>query len=146
MNKIEFVDTLRRSISSVGDYAFVNETIDYYQNYIETAIRQGRSEEEVMEELGDPRLIAKSILASRGVAGATETVEEDNVARESNKVHISTRSGRQFVVPAWLVRAGLIAGTIAIVVLVGALAIKLLPVICVGVLAVLIYRFFRDNF
>lgn len=146
MNKTEFVDTLRRSISSVSDYAFVNETIDYYQNYIETAIRQGRSEEEVMEELGDPRLIAKSILASRGIGNVSDTMEEDAVSNDANKVHISTRSGKQFMVPVWLAKVGLVAGLVAVVVLVGALAIKLLPVICVGVLAVLIYRFFRDNF
>ncbi len=146
MTKIEFVDTLRRNISSVNDYAFVNETVEYYQSYIESAIRQGRDEEDVMEELGDPRLIAKSILASRGIGSASEITDEDVQGTDDNKVHINTRSGKQFAIPAWLAKVGVIAATVAIVVVVGAIAIKLLPVICVGILAVLIYRFFRDNF
>lgn len=146
MNKTEFVETLRRNISSVGDYNFVNETVDYYQNYIESAMRQGRTEEDVMAELGDPRLIAKSILASRGMGQTVDEKENDETEASNNRVTINTRGGRQFMIPAWLAKAGIIAATIAIVVVVGAIAIKLLPVICVGILAVLIYRFFRDNF
>lgn len=146
MTKNEFIETLRRSISTECDYTFVNETIDYYQNYIESAIRQGRTEEDVMNELGNPRLIAKSILASRGINGASETRDEDVPVAEANKVHINTRRGRQFAVPVWLAKVGAITAGIGIVAIAGAIAIKLLPVICVGILAILIYRFFRDNF
>ena len=64
MSKQEFIEGLRRSISSINDYTFVNDTISYYENYIESQIRMGRTEMEVMEELGDPRLIAKSIKAT----------------------------------------------------------------------------------
>ena len=63
MNKLQFVELMRRSLSSIDDYTFVNDTVAYYENYIETQMRTGKSEEQVMQELGDPRLIAKSILA-----------------------------------------------------------------------------------
>ena len=60
MNKKEFIDGLRRSLSSINDYSFVNDTISYYENYIDSQMRMGKSEQEVMEELGDPRLIASA--------------------------------------------------------------------------------------
>ena len=53
MNKIEFVEQLRRSLSGIEDYTFVNDTIAYYENYIESQIRMGKSEEQVMQELGE---------------------------------------------------------------------------------------------
>lgn len=62
MTKDEFLreleDALRGSISPSA----VNENIRYYDEYIDTEVRKGRSENEVMEELGDPRLIAKTII------------------------------------------------------------------------------------
>ena len=49
MNKIEFVEQMRRSLSSIDDYTYVNDTIAYYENYIESQIRMGKSEEQVMQ-------------------------------------------------------------------------------------------------
>ena len=56
MNKIEFVEQMRRSLSSIDDYTFVNNTVAYYEDYIESHIRMGKSEEQVMEELSSPEL------------------------------------------------------------------------------------------
>lgn len=145
MTKIEFTDILRRNISSVNDYTFVNDTVDYYLNYIETEIRKGRTEEEVLAELGDPRLIAKSILASKGIGGKV-VEEENNPSTEKETVSFTTRKGKQFAMPIWAAKGlGIVAGITTIAV-VGFIAVKLLPIICIGVVAVLIYRFIRDNF
>ncbi len=35
--------------------------VSYYQEYIELEVRKGRREEEVIQELGSPRLIGKNI-------------------------------------------------------------------------------------
>lgn len=64
MDKRSFIEQLRRSLSSIEDDVFLNDTISYYENYINCEIRKAKSEEQVMQELGDPRLIAKSIIAS----------------------------------------------------------------------------------
>ena len=68
MNKQEFINTLRISLSKLEDVDYLNETVSYYENYIETEIRKGKTEEEVIRSLGDPRLIAKSVISSRQVA------------------------------------------------------------------------------
>ena len=38
--------------------------IRYYEDYIQSQVRNGRTEKEVLEELGDPRLIARTLLAT----------------------------------------------------------------------------------
>ena len=71
MNRFEFTEVLRKSLSGRVDYRVVNENVAYYENYIDTEMRKGRSEEDVLGELGDPRLLAKTI---SGVAGLVEAV------------------------------------------------------------------------
>ncbi|MDD6492374.1 MAG: DUF1700 domain-containing protein [Firmicutes bacterium] len=61
MTKQEFLMQLQRSLNgSIGSRKAQNH-VAYYQEYIEIEVRKGRSEEAVTEEIGDPRLIAKSI-------------------------------------------------------------------------------------
>lgn len=146
MTSTEFIQALRRGISEVGDYHFVNETIEYYQNYIATEIRKGRTEEDVMSELGDPRLIAKSILASKNISHG-ETVEDTGAGeKEDDKVQINTRNGHNICLPVWALKLGGIVLAVLLIFVVGAITIKLMPVIVVAVLCVLFYRFIRDNF
>ena len=165
MNKIEFIDMLRRHLSEVSDPVFVNDTIDYYTDYIETGIRKGRSEEDVLAELGDPRLIAKSIVASKDIIpdgsgksgssyesyGSSDSGYGDYGQRSGTgiyggKVHFVTKSGKDISLPVGLAKAGGVAVGILTLVIVGKIAIVLSPVIGVGILAILIYRFFKDNF
>ncbi len=62
MTKREFLDTLRRSLNGKMTEAEVADNIAYYENYISQSVSGGKSEEQVLSELGDPRLIAKTIL------------------------------------------------------------------------------------
>lgn len=61
MNKNEFLEGLREALSRNVPPAVVQEQLQYYGDYIRTEVQNGRSEEEVMAELGDPRLIARTI-------------------------------------------------------------------------------------
>lgn len=61
MNKNEFLKKLRIALSlDLTDYQ-INNQINYYDNYIDSEIKKGRTEQEVINELGDPNLIAKTI-------------------------------------------------------------------------------------
>lgn len=62
MTKQEFLDTLRRALARELSESEVADNINYYWNYIEQQVAAGKSEEQVLSELGDPRLIAKTIL------------------------------------------------------------------------------------
>ncbi len=162
MNKVEFTDMLRRHISEVGDPVFVNDTVEYYQNYIETAIRKGMSEEDVLGQLGDPRLIAKSIVASKDADTATYSQEREHDDRtgtyddrgyaggsgmsSDGRLHIRTGRGRDIAIPYKVVKWLAITLGLALLIGVGYVTWQLMPVIGVGILAILIYRFVKDNF
>lgn len=61
MRKEEFLQTLRRALTGDVPPGVVEENIRYYDSYISEEVRKGRTEEEVIGEIGDPRLIARTI-------------------------------------------------------------------------------------
>lgn len=61
MTKKEFLQELRIALQGQVPQAQVNEHLQYYDNYIMEESRKGRTEEQVIESLGSPRLIAKTI-------------------------------------------------------------------------------------
>lgn len=61
MTKNEFLSTLRESLAGNVPSDVINENISYYKDYIEN---NDEAESQVLEELGDPRLIARTIIDS----------------------------------------------------------------------------------
>lgn len=61
MNKNEFLRILRESLEMSLEQDAINAQLDYYDKYISGEMKNGKTEKEVIEELGDPRLIAKTI-------------------------------------------------------------------------------------
>lgn len=66
MTKQEFLDELALRLREEGAERLVAENVDYYRSYIEEEVAKGRREEEVLSELGNPALIARSILDAAG--------------------------------------------------------------------------------
>ena len=147
MDKQEFINSLRRELSGMSDYEYVNDTISYYENYIESEVRMGTPESEVLENLGDPRLIAKSIRASKNSTGSTtqERGFENEAVNENSSTGI-TLLGKFLNLPVWVQRAAIGVGVIAAFALVISLLSWMFPVLLVGGIAYLFYRFFKDNF
>ena len=62
MNRTEFLDTLRNQLSGQMHEGKVAAHVRYYEDYIQSQVRSGRDEQQVLAELGDPRLIARTLL------------------------------------------------------------------------------------
>lgn len=69
MNKREFIERLSMALNGRIAPNLVAENVNYYEDYINMEIRKGRSENEVLQMLGDPRLIAKTIIATSNKEG-----------------------------------------------------------------------------
>lgn len=65
MTKQEFLDRLRMSLHGKILPGQVVENLQYYEDYINTEIRKGTAEEEVLAKLGDPRLLARTIVETQ---------------------------------------------------------------------------------
>ena len=83
MGKQEFVDKLRMALNGRVAPEQVTENVRYYEDYINAQIRMGKSELAVLEELGDPRLIAKTIIDTRDMVDAGSAEYHDSEYRNS---------------------------------------------------------------
>ena len=62
MTEKEFLDTLYEQLSDQIPDSKASAHTQYYQDYIRNEIRNGKNEQEVLQSLGDPRLIAKTLI------------------------------------------------------------------------------------
>lgn len=90
MTKQEFLYALKRALSGEVSPEVFNENMNFYEEYISTEIQKGQSEEEVMEKLGDPRLIAKTIIETSSPMARSSYAEADydsDTGRENKRTY-----------------------------------------------------------
>lgn len=85
MTKREFIRILEESLRGEVDRKVVLENVAYYETYIDQQISQGYTEEEVLEQLGSPNLIAKTIIDTNGGTGSYETGDTEDFAEAYNR-------------------------------------------------------------
>lgn len=73
MTKAEFLDALRMKLAGEVPASEIEHTIRYYDEYISEAVNSGKPEPQVMEELGSPLLIAKTIIDTSGMQEENHT-------------------------------------------------------------------------
>lgn len=93
MNRVEFLEGLNEALKGEVDSKEYQETIKYYSDYIEAKMREGLSEEEVVESLGNPRLIAKSILQARENKSKEYGRQEQNYENKSARAEFDLGKG-----------------------------------------------------
>ena len=69
MSKTEFLDILYNQLSGRMPEGNVAAHVQYYRNYIEDEQQKGRTETDILNELGDPRLIVRTLLDTEVGAG-----------------------------------------------------------------------------
>lgn len=146
MDRIEFADKLQHALAGGLNSSAVAENVQYYREYIDVEIRKGRSEEEVLESLGDPRLLAKSIIEANKRAGQNEGTNRnyDEEIRE-NAYDGQEETGRAVRVPGWLILLILVVIVLLIIGVVFSVISFLAPVIIPVLLVLLVVNFFRGR-
>lgn len=156
MTRQEFLDTLGRALRRELSEQEVLKNIQYYEDYIDREVQNGENEVQVLSRLGDPRLIARTILQvdeqkaeeSFGYSGATVYTEgEDGAYREEPGMDQKAFYEEQIKVHrfGWKERLILILIIVAVFLILGtvfAVFLKLLPVILLIAAAVWLYRRF----
>lgn len=103
MTKMEFMNTMRMKLTGEVPGSEIENTIHYYEEYFSEALRNGRSESEVIEELGEPGLIARTIIdtAARtpyGQAYSEREIPEPNQQQDTEKKIVVSKSSK--ILPA----------------------------------------------
>lgn len=132
----------------------VEDTINYYEDYINVEVRKGKSEEEVMKSLGDPRLIARTIIQTNGTAGnghdaGAGSYQESGYQRGYQSGYQDTYEGyrstrRSFGIPGWLLAIIVILVLFLVIGLVFSVLSFLAPVIIVMAAVIFLVKLFRD--
>lgn len=150
MNKQEFIDKLSAALNGRISPAQVQDNVNYYSDYINTQIRMGKSEAQVLEELGDPRLIARTIIAANGQSGDAGTAYREYRSTSSNYGNSSRNSGgysgqeSRTGMPKWL---WIVIGILLLAVLLGivfSVLTFLLPVLVPILVVLFLVKLFRD--
>ena len=71
MSKQEFLQRLRETLTGEVPGNVIEDNIRFYDEYISTEVKKGSMEDEVIASIGDPRLIAKTIMEANENASAS---------------------------------------------------------------------------
>lgn len=147
MDRVTFINDLRAALASRVNPQVVTENINYYEEYINTEVRKGRNEDEVIAGLGDPRLLARNIADAEKRAAASSEYEdsEEYIYEDADSGENDGPKIKVHHVPLWLVI--LIVVLVLVLILAAAFSIlyALLPVIIPVVCVILICRLVRRS-
>ena len=95
MDKEEFLRTLGAALSGEVPQHIIQENIRYYDNYITGELSKGRTENEIMDELGGPRLIARTIIDAAEAGGETAGYGDESSPFGNTSYENASGSGNQ---------------------------------------------------
>ena len=102
MKKEEFLNILKSELYYTVSERTLIDQLRYYSNYIDREISLGKTEEEVLGSLGDPRLLAKTIESAARASGEAVDVftdipvnEENSKSRNKGRKTAQENSGRE---------------------------------------------------
>lgn len=146
MSKTEFLEKLRLALSGRLNVREVTDNLSYYEDYINTQMRLGHTEEEVISALGDPRLIAKTIIGTSG--GEQTGADAERNAVDTDREYWGDGTKRNlakiFRIPplVWLIV--IILAVVLVLGVVFSLLSFLVPFILPIVVVLFLVKLFRD--
>lgn len=149
MTRSEFMDSLHRALAGSLTSSTVNENMRYYEEYFDTQLRSGQSEAEIVSGLGDPRLLAKTIIqTSKYQAQNYSSIdrEYDEVYEDGSQENGQGRSyaSKIYRMPGWLLLVLIVVLAFAVTNIVGSVVSIFLPIIipvlCVTIIVRLVQR------
>ncbi len=153
MSKDEFLNTLARRLAQTLPQSRVTEHVRYYDQYIEGQKASGKTEAQVLEELGDPLLIARTIMDTTPEGAGGQIYGESETYRESyGEPEESDMGNRGFHVFHIDARAGCLIAAIVFVLIaalilwvVGSVLSLILPVLIPVLLVVYLLNIFHNR-
>ncbi|MFP3155875.1 DUF1700 domain-containing protein [Lachnospiraceae bacterium ZAX-1] len=151
MAKEEFLHELQVALQREIPQAQLNEQLHYYDNYIMEESRKGRSESQVIEDLGNPRLIAKTLIDTANTTKeSNQTAYEEDFTKDNGKKRFHADFSKEggfdirfgkFRLNAWYAKVLLILALVLIVFLMVQLVAFLLPFVVPILLLVFILSY-----
>ena len=146
MNRQDFIKNFRMALSGQVPAYVIEENVRYYEEYIDVQVRQGKTEKEVLDSLGDPRLLAKTVITMHKTSGSSQS--ESGQTYESVERQEVKGSGfwNGFMrLPSWLRSILTVIIMVGIFFVIAKIIGLLLPVVLFVVIIVYLLRMFRGG-
>lgn len=146
MTRSEFLNRLKEALANDLSGPVIQENVNYYSGYIADEVRKGRSEEEVVAELGDPWAIARTIIESLEIQGNTQEDYgyEPNRQNYDQRQQSGTGQVHIFGLDTWWKKLLLVLGIVGVFMLViaviGGIFSLLAPILVPLILMIIVFR------
>jgi hypothetical protein len=148
MTKEEFLYELKKELSVLDSAEATAYNLRYYSDYIDAEIAKGRSEQEVLDELGNPRWLVNSIKESGDygrvqdiIDGPLENIRSND--EDDQKMHTIRIEGMKARILGVAILAIFLLFLVAIFYILGKIFVFLLPVLIPILLICLIFGFMK---
>ncbi len=144
MTRSEFMETLQRTLAGTLGGGAVDGHMRYYQDYFDMQLGMGKSEADIVAELGNPRLLAKTIIEAAKREGRGDGTPEYDEVYEDGTAEARGGSGpKAYRIPGWLLAVLALLVIITVVGIVGSVVSAMLPVLIPLVCVALLVRFLQ---
>lgn len=142
MTKYEFLDTLHMQLEGELNPSQIEGHLHYYDEYISEAVAAGRREQDVLEELGSPVFIAKTLLEAAEPADSDGNFYEEAPRQEDFHGRVHTWNINPMVVK-WVLPVTGIVIVLLLLWLIGSVAVFAIKYFVPILLIVLVISIFR---
>lgn len=142
MNSEEFLQKLKDALVGKVSDQTIQENVSYYRSYISKQISTGISETQVLESLGDPRLLAKTIVQSSSFADE-KSYDEEPIGENTSNNERNIKHDKTFHLPGFVMGILLVLVMMVVIGLAFCMIRFLAPVIILWLLGVGIYKFIK---
>jgi Predicted membrane protein len=153
MTRDEFLRQLKEALENDLQGQIVQDNVNYYNQYISEEVRKGIAEQDVIDSLGDPWILAKTVIDSVSGTKYTEHIyeaEESRNKQKQGKESFTSKKAYTFDTwwKRWLLYGGIFLIALAIIgvlflaiVVVGGILAQLLPVILMVIVGIKVAQF-----
>ena len=142
MTKYEFINKLQAALENELNSNKVLENVNYYNDYIDSEIRSGRIESEVIAELGDPWAIAKNIIDMED-SGSSSYEEYSYTPSDDSQRQRSTNEPKVHILglDKWWKKLLLILGVIGVIMIIFSIITGLISLIAPIIIPIIVNSF-----
>lgn len=153
MTRMEFLQQLRQALENDLNGSVVQENVDFYNQYIIDEMGKGKSEAEVLQMLGDPWVLARTVIDAQDGTDQSTVYESGGTysgySSESSRKKETDPVVHAFGLDTWWKKMVLILGIIMVVVvifsIITGLVSLLAPIVIPIVVIMLVVRLFSNR-
>lgn len=145
MNREEFLSRLGAALNGEVPASVIQENLNYYDRYIREEASKGRTEEEIIDEIGGYRLIAKTIIEANGgenSGSSQDSYDDYGQSRNRGGFHMYDLSSgwKRFIIPVVIILVLLLVFSI-----IGGIFSLLSPIIGPLIVIFFLYKLFKNT-